>query len=130
VRDVDFIDLLRLIACRTQIRHQVSRAVKSRVVIEFSAGAGVDQDQLVACINEKGVIGHVDGIGEVVFGKAAVDFIACGFWQYMCRRISDHAVIQCCYFEIAEHEAVKAGRLRLYHRRCSMRPACTGEPQG
>ena len=104
VGDVDLVDLLRLVAGRFQARQQVAERRA-----EQAGGAGVDQHQLRAGVDEVAVDRGLDRRLQEAAREPFADLRRAGVGQQLVDRQRDRAVGQRGDFEVTQHHPVVAG---------------------
>ena len=110
VRDVDLVDLLRLIAGGLHVRDQIAERRSEQL-----AGTGVDHDQLCSGVDEERVDRRLDRILDERARERILDVSRRGIGEQRAHRQRDGAVRQDSDFEVADHHPIEAGRRTFLH---------------
>src|SRR6266702_3669769 len=132
VRQIDIVDLLRPVSGCSKVLQQVTAAC----AIE-TAGAAVDQNELLSCVHQEGVDRALHGSGEIGGCEQRICFAGMAFRElhdfplsarhrlvprhHFVDRERMRAVEQSCYLHVTKHHAVEARRLRADLRSSGMR---------
>ncbi len=121
--DVDFIDLLRLVAGRLQVGQQLAQGGAKQ-----AGRAHVHQHQFRARIDQVGIDGRFQRAVLERLGQRLVGFVLGHLEQGVHRQV-EGTVVEDRYLEIAQHRAIKARGLEFGHGRGRQR-RCGAENGG